>query len=84
MKNKTIAQLSDEIDYVHQVAGNVHVKGALVWDTKQIKEFIDEHDEDNGIWKVEITKGFDPGKKCYEVRIWRAPKIIKKPRTLTP
>lgn len=82
MKKKTVAQLSEEIEYLHERMGNVQVIGALVWNTKQIKELIDKEDDDNGAFKIEITHGFEPGRKCYEVRIWRVPRIIKKPRSL--
>lgn len=65
----------------NQRDGHITYYGYLVWSTQQIKEVLDKHDKDNGIIKVEISHGFEPGKKCYHVSIWRMPDLSSLPQS---
>ena len=72
---KTKADLEKDINVLRKEKGNIHYSGYTVWNTKQIKDVLDKHDQQNGIVKVEISHGFVPGKKCYEVSVWYMPII---------
>jgi hypothetical protein len=78
MKRPTVRKLNEAIEDLEartlQVA---QITGHIVWNTQQIKDVLDTNNDDNGIWKVEITHGFEPGKKCYHIQIIRWPRIPK-------
>lgn len=54
---------------------NVHMSGHIVWNTQQVKDVLDKLDADNGVIKVEITHGFEPGARQYYVNVWRYPSM---------
>jgi hypothetical protein len=77
MRKKTVAQLTHEIEELRKQAGNVHISGHLVWNAEQIKDVIEKMDTDGSAFKIEITHGFEPGKRCYNIYVWHYPPITR-------
>jgi len=54
---------------------NLCVSSGVVWNYGQLKTILEDNDKQGEIIKVEVTKGFEPGKKCYEYIIFKYPPI---------
>ena len=71
LKKLNTQQLTDHVRKLDKQISRVKIESHLVWNTDQVKEVIDRCDSKNEIIKVEITHGFEPGRKCYTVIIWK-------------
>ncbi len=69
-------ELKREIDELKNEKGNVCVVCHTVWSAEQIKAVIEASDKQNEMIKMEITHGFEPGKKSYELIVWSYPKLV--------
>jgi hypothetical protein len=69
---KTVKILNEELQLLKKQLGMPHrIEEHCVWNAEQIRDVIEESDKKNEIIKVEIVRGFEPGKKCYMVTVWR-------------
>lgn len=67
---KTVKQLDEELQQLKHDAGNVQLAQMTCWKWEQIAVDIEEYDRYGEMIKLEVTKDWAIGKRCYHVYIW--------------